>query len=217
MHLVWLCLCLFSRRGPTGPRFGPQNDKMKQWVQTHSLWHLKARGQSSIASSLEFWCWCYATMARHVYQKLQVVSGLCKRGRLVQVIVQPSQEVPVPSAACFHINPQPEPGREQRRALFRLSGTQGCFSPLCSFLTVCHCEHMKPDATITEFRNVVCTLPGLFTSVCVWSWTPSVRSSQCVYVCLWQPMHLPDGLFCSGYGFACLIKIKCNQAQVHDW
>lgn len=124
---------------------------------------------------------------RHIYQKLQVVSGLCVRETGYCVTVRS----PGLSTVCFHINLQSERATEQRRSLLRQSGTQGCFSRLCSYLTVCHCEHMKPDAIVTDSRNAARTLSRPFKCVSVWPRTSQLSSlGVFMCVCVWARCDL---------------------------
>lgn len=84
-------------------------------------------------------------MVRNVYQKLLVITRLCKRAHRVQVIVQPFQDVSVPL----------QTNREQRRSLFRPSRTLTRFSTLHSYFIVCYCcERMKLDAIAAHLTNV---------------------------------------------------------------
>lgn len=58
---------------------------------------------------------------------------------------------------------------------------ESCYSTLCSRSAVCH---IKPDATVTDSRNVLCTLPRPFScSVCV-NLNP-LGSGPCgVFICI---------------------------------
>ena len=110
----------------------------------------------------------------------------------------------------------------------RQSGTQACFSTHSSYVTVCHCEHMKTDAIITDSRNAACILPRFFTTVsepeplrsCPHSVFMCVSGSPCVFlmVCYITAFSMQSSLHptllipCSPLSVnQCICDGKCGQ------
>lgn len=96
----------------------------------------------------------------------------------------------------------------------RPSGTQACLSTLSSYLTVCHCEPMKPDAIIADSRNFVFVAQSR--QLCI-HLNLNLSDRHSVFMCVCgRPTRLSDDVFCTGYGFACLLLLPsaCNQVKV---
>lgn len=175
---VFVNVC-FPGEGRPDPDLAPRMTKWNsKWRQSHL--HLKARAPAVIASTMSFGAG--VTQPRPP-RCLPGAPGCVREAAVCWLLCN------IPRTSCL------QSVSSQSRLPESSEGHcwETCYSTLCSHLTVCH---TKPDATITDSGNVVCTLLRPFScSVCVNLNSLGVRSSRRVYMCLWQPMCLPNGVF----------------------